>query len=293
MSAADPSARADELRRQLEYHNELYYEKDDPEIGDDEYDALIDELRALEAEHPELQTPESPTQRVGGKALSRFEEVEHPEPMLSLANARSEEDMRAWEKRIANLLKRFDITAAETSYVTEPKIDGLAISLVYENGKLIRGVTRGDGRIGEDVTHNVKTIGDIPHEISDAPEFIEVRGEIYYPRSGFVKMNEERAEAGESAFANPRNAAAGTIRQLDPSIAASRPLAMWCYGIGHREGIEHETHHDEIEWLRARGFAVEDEIDRHEGIDSVVQSASGGRTDARASITRSTVSSSR
>jgi len=271
MSAADPSARADELRRQLEYHNELYYEKDDPEIGDDEYDALIDELRALEAEHPELQTPESPTQRVGGKALSRFEEVEHPEPMLSLANARSEEDMRAWEKRIANLLKRFDITAAETSYVTEPKIDGLAISLVYENGKLIRGVTRGDGRIGEDVTHNIKTIGDIPHEISDAPEFIEVRGEIYYPRSGFVKMNEERAEAGESAFANPRNAAAGTIRQLDPSIAASRPLAMWCYGIGHREGVEHETHHDEIEWLRARGFAVEDEIERHEGIDSVVK----------------------
>ncbi|HYH61502.1 MAG TPA: NAD-dependent DNA ligase LigA [Solirubrobacterales bacterium] len=271
MSAADPSARADELRRQLEYHNELYYEKDDPEIGDDEYDALIDELRALEAEHPELQTPESPTQQVGGKALSRFEEVEHPEPMLSLANARSEEDMRAWEKRIANLLKRFDITAAETSYVTEPKIDGLAISLVYENGKLIRGVTRGDGRIGEDVTHNVKTIGDIPHEISDAPEFIEVRGEIYYPRSGFVKMNEERAEAGESAFANPRNAAAGTIRQLDPSIAASRPLAMWCYGIGHREGVEHETHHDEIEWLRARGFAVEDEIERHEGIDSVVK----------------------
>ena len=190
--------------------------------------------------------------------------------MLSLANARSEEDMRAWEKRIANLLKRFDITAAETSYVTEPKIDGLAISLIYENGKLIRGVTRGDGRVGEDVTHNLLTIGDIPKEIPDAPPMIEVRGEIYYPRSGFVRMNEERAEAGESTFANPRNAAAGTIRQLDPKIAASRPLAMWCYGIGHREGVEHETHHDEIEWLRERGFAVEDEIERHEGIDSVV-----------------------
>jgi DNA ligase (NAD+) len=265
-----PAERADELRRQLEYHNERYYEKDDPEIGDDDYDALIDELRRLEAEHPELQTPESPTQRVGGTPLSRFEQVEHPEPMLSLANARSEEDMRAWEKRIANLLKRFDITAAETSYVTEPKIDGLAISLIYENGKLIRGATRGDGRIGEDVTHNLLTIGDIPKEIPDAPEMIEVRGEIYYPRSGFVRMNSERAEAGESTFANPRNAAAGTIRQLDPKIAASRPLAMWCYGIGARKGVEHETHHDEIVWLRERGFAVEDEIGLHQGIDSVV-----------------------
>ena len=267
---ADPAARADELRHQLEYHNERYYVKDDPEIGDDEYDALIDELRALEAEHPELETPESPTQRVGGAPLSRFEQVEHPEPMLSLANARSEDDMRAWEKRIANLLKRFDITAAETSYVTEPKIDGLAISLIYEDGKLMRGATRGDGRIGEDVTHNLLTISDIPKEIPDAPEMIEVRGEIYYPRSGFIRMNSERAEAGESAFANPRNAAAGTLRQLDPNIAASRPLAMWCYGIGTRKGVEHATHHDEIEWLRERGFAVEDEIELHNGIDSVV-----------------------
>ena len=165
--SADPAERADELRSLLEYHNERYYDKDDPEIGDDEYDALIDELRALEAEHPELQTPESPTQRVGSTPLSRFEEVEHPEPMLSLANARSEEDMRAWENRIANLLKRFDITAAETSYVTEPKIDGLAISLIYENGKFVRGATRGDGRVGEDVTHNLLTISDIPKEIPE------------------------------------------------------------------------------------------------------------------------------
>src|SRR5688572_19995285 len=190
--------------------------------------------------------------------------------MLSLANARSEDDMRAWERRIANLLKRFDITAAETSYVTEPKIDGLAISLVYEQGKLVRGATRGDGRVGEDVTHNLLTISDIPKKIPDAPEMIEVRGEIYYPRSGFIRMNEERAEAGEPTFANPRNAAAGTIRQLDPKIAASRPLAMWCYGLGARVGVDHDTHHDEIEWLRERGFAVEDEIERHEGIDSVV-----------------------
>lgn len=267
----EPAARADELKHQLEHHNHRYYVLDDPEVGDDVYDALIDELRALEAEHPELESPESPTQQVGGTPLSRFEQVEHPEPMLSLANARSEEDLRAWEKRIANLLKRFDITAAQTSYVTEPKIDGLAISLVYEHGKLVRGATRGDGRIGEDVTHNLRTITDIPQEIPDAPELIEVRGEIYYPRSGFVRMNEERAEAGQPAFANPRNAAAGTIRQLDSSIAASRPLAMWCYGIGTRRGVDHETHEDEIEWLRARGFAVEDGIERHEGVEGVVE----------------------
>ena len=166
--------------------------------------------------------------------------------------------MRAWENRIANLLKRFDITAAETSYVTEPKIDGLAISLIYENGKLIRGATRGDGRVGEDVTHNLLTIGDIPKEIPDAPEMIEVRGEIYYPRSGFVRMNEERAEAGESTFANPRNAAAGTIRQLDPKIAASRPLAMWCYGIGtaHGRRARDAPRRDRVAsraWLRRRG----------------------------------------
>ena len=161
--------RAAELRRQLDHHNHRYYVLDDPEIGDDAYDALLDELRALEADHPELRTPDSPTQRVGAPPLERFEQVEHAEPMLSLANARNEEELRAWETRLANHLKRLDITASEFSYTTEPKIDGLAISLTYEDGVLIRGATRGDGRVGEDVTQNLRTIGAIPLRIENAP----------------------------------------------------------------------------------------------------------------------------
>jgi len=264
------AARATELRRRLEHHNRLYYAEDDPEIGDDEYDALLNELRELEDAHPKLRTPDSPTQRVGVAPLAKFEQVEHPERMLSLANARNEEELRAWEMRISNLLKRMDITASQISYVTEPKIDGLAISLIYEDGELMRAATRGDGRVGEDVTHNVRTIANIPNHFDDAPELIEVRGEIYFARSGFAKLNEDRVAAGEPAFANPRNAAAGTIRQLDPRIAAARPLAMWCYGIGARNGVEHATHADEISWLADRGFAVEGEIKTHEGVEGVV-----------------------
>ena len=266
-----PGQRASELREQLEHHNRLYYEQDAPEIGDDEYDALLNELREIEAENPDLITPDSPTQRVGGAPLAKFEQVEHPEQMLSLGNARNEEELRAWEKRIVNLLKRFDITASQISYVTEPKIDGLAISLVYENGRLIRGATRGDGRVGEDVTHNLRTMDDIPKRLEDAPELIEVRGEVYFPRSGFAELNEQRTAAGEAAFANPRNAAAGTIRQLDPQVAAGRPLRLWAYGIGARRSIDHATHSDELAWLRERGFPVEEEIQVHEGVEGVVK----------------------
>jgi DNA ligase (NAD+) len=263
-------ARAAELREEIAKHDEAYYVRDDPTIGDDEYDALLNELRDLEEANPEVRTPDSPTQRVAGgtKPLSKFEEVEHPEPMLSLGNARNEDELRAWEQRIRNLLKRFDITADEFGYVSEPKIDGLAISLVYEDGTLVRGATRGDGRVGEDVTHNLRTIGAIPHRIKDAPDLVEVRGEIYFPRSGFEELNARRAEAGEATFANPRNAAAGTIRQLDPKIAAERPLSMWCYGIG--AGLDLPTHSDEIEWMRDRGFKLEDEIAIHETEDEVV-----------------------
>jgi DNA ligase (NAD+) len=262
--------RAAELRREITEHDHNYYVLDDPTIGDDEYDALLNELRDLEEANPELRTPDSPTQRVAGgmKPLEKFEQVEHPQPMLSLGNARNEEELRAWEQRIRNLLKRFDITAEQFGYVTEPKIDGLAISLVYENGKLARGATRGDGRIGEDVTHNLRTIKAIPHKIDDAPDLVEVRGEIYFPRSGFAELNERRTAAGEAAFANPRNAAAGTIRQLDPKIAAERPLSMWCYGIG--EGLDLATHADELDWMRERGFKVEDEVAVHETEDEVV-----------------------
>jgi DNA ligase (NAD+) len=264
-------ARAAELREEIAKHDEAYYVHDDPTIGDDEYDALLNELRDLEEANPELRTPDSPTQRVAGgmKPLDKFQEVEHPEPMLSLGNARNEEELRAWETRIRNLLRRFDITADEFGYVSEPKIDGLAISLVYEDGKLVRGATRGDGRVGEDVTHNLRTIEAIPHRIKDSPDLVEVRGEIYFPRSGFEELNARRAEAGEATFANPRNAAAGTIRQLDPKIAAERPLSMWCYGIG--TGLDLPTHADEIEWMRDRGFALEEEIAVHETEDQVVE----------------------
>ena len=271
MSAATAEKRAAELREQLALHNHRYYVLDDPLIGDDEYDALLDELRAIEADHPELRTPDSPTQRVGAPPLDRFEQVEHAEPMLSLGNARDEEELRAWETRIRNHLKRLDIGAAELSYTTEPKIDGLAISLTYEDGVLVRGATRGDGRIGEDVTQNLRTIGAIPLRIEDPPELVEVRGEVYLPIAEFKALNERRAEAGEAAFANPRNSAAGSIRQLDPSLAAERPLSIWCYGLGAKRGVDPATHSEEIEWLRERGFKVSPDTARHEEIDAVVE----------------------
>jgi DNA ligase (NAD+) len=269
--ATDPPARAEELRRELQKHNYHYYVLDDPLVDDDEYDALLDELRALEEEHPELRTPDSPTQRVGAPPLDRFEQVEHHEPMLSLANARNEEELRAWAKRIRNHLDRLDISASEFSYTTEPKIDGLAISLTYEDGVLSRGATRGDGRIGEDVTSNLRTIGAIPLRISEAPPLVEVRGEVYLPIAEFKALNERRAEAGENAFANPRNAAAGSIRQLDPALAAERPLSIWCYGIGVARGVDLATHSEEIEWLAERRFKVNPDTGHHEGVESVVE----------------------
>ena len=262
--------RSAELRAEIAEHDHAYYVLDDPQIDDDAYDALIGELRELEAAHPELLTPDSPTQRVGGRALEKFVQYEHAEPMLSLANARDRSELEAWEQRIRNLLKRFDISIEEIAFVTEPKIDGLAISLTYEHGVFVRGATRGDGRVGEDVTQNLRTIKSIPLSFRDAPERIEVRGEVYFSLSGFDRLNEERAEAGESTFANPRNAAAGTIRQLDPALAASRPLQIWTYGIGFREGVEHGSHSEEIEWLRERGFRVNGEIERHTSIAEVI-----------------------
>jgi DNA ligase (NAD+) len=191
--------------------------------------------------------------------------------MLSLGNARSEEELRAWETRVRRLLEKLDISAAQTSYTTEPKIDGLAISLTYEDGVLVRGATRGDGRVGEDVTHNLRTIGAIPLSFPEAPSLVEVRGEVYLPIAAFRAVNEQRAEAGQPTFANPRNAAAGAIRQLDPNIAAERPLSIWCYGTGAHEGVEFSTHAEELDWLRERGFKVAPDTDRHEGIDSVVK----------------------
>ncbi len=269
--SAEAGQRAAELRAQLDRHNRLYYVHDDPEIGDDAYDAMLDELRAIEAEHPELRTPDSPTQRVGAAPLERFQQVEHLEAMLSLGNARNEEELRAWETRLANYLKRLDIAASEFSYTTEPKIDGLAVTLTYEDGVLVRGATRGDGRIGEDVTQNLRTIGSVPLRIRDAPQLVEVRGEAYLPIAAFKALNERRAEAEEPTFANPRNSAAGSIRQLDPALAAERPLSTWIYGIGAVRGLDLATHMDEVEWLDDRGFKVNPDTAHHRGVEGVVE----------------------
>jgi DNA ligase (NAD+) len=266
-----PAERAAELRAELDRHNRLYYVLDEPEVGDDVYDALLNELRDLEEADPDLRTPDSPTQRVGAPPLERFAPVEHHEAMLSLANARSEEEMRGWETRLANYLKRLDITASEFSYTTEPKIDGLAITLTYEDGVLVRGATRGDGRVGEDVTQNLRTIGSVPLKIDDAPELIEVRGEAYLPIAAFKALNERRAENEEPTFANPRNSAAGSIRQLDPALAAERPLSTWIYGIGAVRGLDLPTHMDEVHWLEERGFKVNPETQHHRGVEGVVK----------------------
>ncbi len=272
VGGSGPEGRAAELRERIAELDHAYYVADDPLVGDDVYDRLLDELRAIEEQHPELRTADSPTQRVGGKPVDGFEQYEHREPMLSLGNARSAEELEAWEGRIRNLLKRFDIAAGDIDYVTEPKIDGLAISLTYEDGVFVRGTTRGDGRVGEVVTQNLRTIRSIPLRIPDAPELVEVRGEIYFSRSGFEMLNSDRAEAGLPAFANPRNAAAGTIRQQDPALAAERPLQIWVYGIGYRRGVDHATHSEELEWLRARGFRVNDQIAvQHTGAEVVAR----------------------
>jgi DNA ligase (NAD+) len=267
--------RADELKRQLAYHNHRYYVLDDPEIGDDAYDALLDELRAIERDHPELVTPDSPTQRVGAEPVSKLEKVTHLQPMFSLANARSEEELRAWVARMRGHLAREGIEDPEFEFVAEPKIDGLAISLVYRDGVLERGATRGNGEVGEDVTHNLRTIPAIPLSFEDAPALIEVRGEIYMSLSDFAALNERRAEAGLSTFMNPRNAAAGTIRQLDPQLAAERPLSMWCYGVGATEGVAFESHWDALRWLREHGFRVNADVRKLASEDDVVAQCLG------------------
>jgi DNA ligase (NAD+) len=262
--------RAAELRRALDHHNHRYYVLDDPEVSDADYDAQLNELRDLEAEHPELRTPDSPTQRVGAEPLDKFEQVRHLQPMLSLANARNEEEMAAWVLRSERYLARQGVEMGDVRFVTEPKIDGLAISLVYEDGVLVRGATRGNGEIGEEVTQNLRTIGSIPLRIDDAPPLLEVRGEIYLPLAAFARLNEQRAEAGEPTYANPRNTAAGSIRQLDPQLAASRPLSIWCYSVGALEGISFETHWESLEWLRAHGFKVNRDVEIHDSVDEVV-----------------------
>jgi DNA ligase (NAD+) len=265
-----PAARATRLRATIEHHAHRYYALDDPEIGDDEYDALFEELRRLEDEHPELFTPDSPTGRVGAEPVGKLEKVRHLEPMLSLGNARSEEELRAWVERMRNHLAREGIENPSFQFVVEPKVDGFAVSLLYRDGVLERGATRGNGEIGEDITHNLRTIGSIPLHVRDAPPLLEVRGEVYMSLKDFTALNERRAQEGLSTFMNPRNSAAGTVRQLDPALAAQRPLSMWAYQVGVTEGLSFTTHWEALEWLREHGFRVNRDIKLLDDEDAVI-----------------------
>ncbi len=271
--AQSPAQRAAELRGALGHHAHRYYVLDDPEIGDEQYDGLLDELRQIEADHQELVRPDSPTQRVGAEPVSDLVKVRHPQPMLSLANARSAEQLRAWIQRMRNFLAREGIENPDFEFVAEPKIDGLAISLLYRDGVLERGATRGNGEVGEDVTHNLRTIGAIPLRLKsiDAPALIEVRGEAYMSLPDFAALNERRAQAGLSTFMNPRNSAAGTIRQLDPKLAAGRPLSFWAYGIGASEGLSFDTHWEAMGWLGENRFPVHPDVALLRSEDEVVE----------------------
>ena len=238
------------LRRELEYHNKLYYVLDAPVISDYEYDMLMQRLKALEAEHPELITPDSPTQRVGGKALSQFEPVRHQVPLESLTDVFSYDELFAFGERMDSLL------SDEHDYVVEPKIDGLSMSLEYENGVFVRGATRGDGVTGENVTENLRTVRSLPLRIEHAPERLIVRGEVYMSKSVFEQLNAEREITGEPPLANPRNAAAGSMRQLDPQIAASRKLDIICFNLQYSSDGGYETHAETLDAMREMGFPV-------------------------------------
>jgi len=249
-----PAARAAELREQLKQHDYRYYVLDDPSVSDAEYDRLMMELRALEAKHPELVTPDSPTQRVSGAPSAAFGEVVHKVPMLSLDNAFSEEDVAAFDRRIHERLG----AEGDLDYVAEPKLDGLAIAVIYRAGQLEQAATRGDGVTGEDVTANVRTVRSVPHRLRGrAPPLIEVRGEVFMPLKGFERMNARARERGEKVFVNPRNAAAGSLRQLDPRISAARPLDAFFYGLGALDGAPLPAGQAELlAWLRSLGLPV-------------------------------------
>ena len=243
--------RVAQLRQELNYHNHRYYTLDDPVIGDGEYDRLFQELRQLEAAYPELLTPDSPTHRIGGEPAEGFVQVQHRHTMLSLGNVFDPEGLAAWHKRVTNLLD-----GAAFAMTCELKIDGLAVSLIYENGTLTQGATRGNGYTGENVTHNLRTIRTIPLQLQgNPPPYLEVRGEVYMPVASFRQLNEERAERGEPLFANPRNSGAGTIRQLDPKVAASRNMQIWVYSLSDAgESSYPDSHWETLQWLQSLGF---------------------------------------
>lgn len=263
-------AEADKLRREIRHNEYLYYVLDAPEITDAEYDRMMVRLRELEARYPDSIPADSPTQRVGGRASSQFTEVRHLEPLLSLGNVFSAEELRAFDERVRSGLP----AGSKVEYVMEPKIDGLACSLIYENGKLVRAATRGDGVVGENVTANVRTIRSIPltlkvPEGEAVPELLDVRGEVYMPRQAFMRLNEQRAERGESEFANPRNAAAGSLRQLDPQVTASRSLSFFAYYLVG-EGAQ-PKHSESLALLARYGFKVSENYKVVENIDEAIQ----------------------
>jgi len=262
-----PEARARELRGLLNRYSHAYHVLDDPEVTDAEYDRLYDELVELEQAHPDLVTPDSPTRRVGAAPSDKFQKVEHLAPMGSLEKVTTEEAVTKWAEDVR---KRLD-SDEPVAYVLEPKIDGSAISLVYENGVFARGATRGDGSRGEDITVNLRTIDAIPLRMlgDDAPPVLEVRGEVYMPLSGFRRFNEQLLAEGKKTAPNPRNAAAGSLRQLDSSITAQRPLSIWVYGSGYSERLRLESHWQTLEWLRERGFRTNPYAERLESIDEV------------------------
>lgn len=245
----DAKAEIERLRAELEQHNYNYYVKDAPTISDFEYDRMLRQLEQLEAEHPELRTPDSPTQRVGGQALDRFLPVEHLVPLESLQDVFDTAELEDFDRRIRE-------SVPEPDYIVEPKVDGLSVALEYENGLFVRGATRGDGRVGEDVTENLKTIKSIPLRLENAPSRLIVRGEVFMPRRVFEQLNEEREVRGEALLANPRNAAAGSIRQLDPKIAAARKLDILIFQVLYGEGLSFETDSEELDWLSSLRFKV-------------------------------------
>jgi DNA ligase (NAD+) len=271
--ASVPSSKAEkraaELRDVLDYHLYRYHVLDDPEVTDAEYDRLYDELAALEEANPELATPGSPTQRVGAPPSDKFQKVAHPSPMGSLEKVTTEEALEKWHQDVCKRLGTSDV-----AYVTEPKIDGLSINLIYEDGVFVRGATRGDGRLGEDVTPNVRTIKAISMRMQLAagetpPPLLEVRGEVYLPISGFNQLNERLIAEGKKPTPNPRNAAAGSLRLKDSTITAERPLSIWVHGLGLREGLPADGHWESLEWLRAHGFRTNPYAERHETVESV------------------------
>lgn len=260
-----------ELHQQLRYHNHRYYVLDDPEISDDGYDRLFRELQMLETAYPELSAADSPTRRVGGEPIPAFISVPHVVPMLSLGNVFSVEELHDFERRIRD---RLPPDSRDIEYCAELKLDGLAISLIYEQGRFIYGATRGDGTTGEDISHNLRTICNLPQvlDFTEPPALLEVRGEVLMPRAGFLRLNAEAAAKGEKVFANPRNAAAGSVRQLDPAIAARRPLAFYAYSVVRAEGVNlPQTQFEVLQWLKSGGFTLSDEIRMGSGLAFVEQ----------------------